>query len=138
MTTNMNELIEAMKKARENGCTHFGIRIVDNDAGILHVGDLCPDSYNWDFELDCSTRETTGETLNGACAVEIDTSMLMLDGDDDEDVAAEIEKAVQQSESAGYWGEQMLLIAGSDSCEYGDDENEIIIENAEVIAIVKK
>ena len=91
MTTNMNELIEAMKKAHESGCTHFGIRVVENDAGILHVGDLCPDSYNWDFELDCSTRETTGEMLNGACAIEIDTRMLMLDGDDDEDVVTEIE-----------------------------------------------
>lgn len=138
MTTNMNELIEAMKKAHESGCTHFGIRVVENDAGILHVGDLCPDSYNWDFELDCSTRETTGEMLNGACAIEIDTRMLMLDGDDDEDVVTEIEKSIQQSENAGYWGEQMLLIAGSDGCEYGDDENEIIIENAEVIAIIEK
>ena len=136
--TNMNELIEAMKKAADDGCTHFGIRVVDNDAGILHVGDWCPDSYSWDYELDCSTRETTGEALNGVCAVEIDTRRLMLDGDDDEDVAAEIEKAVQQAKNAGYWGEQMLLIAGCDGCEYGDDENEIIIENAKVIAIVEK
>lgn len=136
--TNMNELIDAMKQAKESGYNVFGIRVVENDAGILNVGDWCPDSYDWDHELDCSTRDTTGETLNGACAVGIDTSCLMLDGEDDEDAAAEIEKAVEKSEAAGYWGDQMLLIAGSDGCEYGDDENEIIIENAKVIAIVEK
>lgn len=137
MAANINELVDAMKKASDNGCTHFGIRVVETDAGVLHVGDWCPDSYSWDYELDCSTRETTGETLNGACAVEIDTRRLMLDGDDDEDVAVQIEKAVSQSKKAGYWGEQTLLIAGSDGYEYGDDENEIIIENAKVIAIAK-
>ena len=121
----MKQLVEAMKKAKEEGYNAFGIRVVENAAGILSVGDACPDSYSWDFDLDCSTRETTGEKLNGACAVEIDTSMLMLDGDDDEDAAAEIEKALKN-------------IGGKFGYERGDDENEIIIELADVLAVVSK
>lgn len=132
----MKQLVEAMKKAKEEGYNAFGIRVVENAAGILSVGDACPDSYNWDFDLDCSTRETTGEKLNGACAVEIDTSMLLLDGDDDEDAAAEIEKALKNA--APYWGEQVLLIGGKFGYERGDDENEIIIELADVLAVVSK
>lgn len=131
----MKELVEAMKKAKAGGYNAFGIRVVENAAGVLSVGDACPDSYNWDFDLDCSTRETTGEKLNGACAVEIDTSMLMLDGDDDEDVAAEIEKAIKNA--ACYYGDQVLLIGGKFGGERGDDKNEIIIELADVLAIVK-
>ena len=131
----MKELVKAMKKAKAEGYNAFGIRVIENEAGALNVGDACPDSYNWDYELDCSTRETTGEKLDGACAVEIDTTMLMLDGDDDEDVAAEIEKAIRNA--ACYFGEQVLLIGGKFGSERGDDENEIIIELADVLAIVK-
>lgn len=61
--------------------------------------------------------------------------MLMLDGDDDEDAAAEIEKAIKNA--ACYYGEQVLLICGKFGCEHGDDENEVIIELADVLAIVK-
>lgn len=133
---NTNELVEAMKVAKENGYNVFGIRTVENDAGILNVGDECPDSYNWDFELDCSTRETTGEKLNGACAVEIRTDTLMMDGDDDEDIAEEIERAFEKA--AYYYGEQVLLIGGKFGCEHGDDDGEVIIEMADVLAIVNE
>ena len=110
----MKELVEAMKKAKAEGYNAFGIRVIENEAGVLNVGDACPDSYDWDYELDCSTRDTTGEKLGGACAIEINTSMLLLDGDDDEDVAAEIEKAIKNS--ACYYGEQVekKILSGED------------------------
>ncbi len=132
----MKELVEAMKKAKAEGYNVFGIRVIENEAGVLNVGDACPDSYDWDYELDCSTRDTTGEKLGGACAIEINTSMLLLDGDDDEDVAAEIEKAIKNS--ACYYGEQVLLIGGKFGSEYGNDEHEIIIELADVLAKVDR
>lgn len=132
----MKELVEAMKKAKADGYNAFGIRVIENEAGVLNVGDACPDSYDWDYELDCSTRDTTGEKLGGACAIEINTSMLLLDGDDDEDVVAEIEKAIKNS--ACYYGEQVLLIGGKFGSEYGNDEHEIIIELADVLAKVDR
>lgn len=130
----IQELVEAMKYAYANGYRVFGIRTIEKCAGLLNVGDSVPDSYNWDHENDVSTRETTGETLGGACAIAIDTSCLFLDGEDDEDVAAEIEKAIKAS--ACYYGDEVLLIGGKFGYEYGEDEGEIIIESADVIGIV--
>ena len=97
--TNLNELMAAMKQAYENGYMDFGVRTIENEAGILNVGDSVPDSYNWDYENDVSTRETTGETLPGACAVEIVSGNLMMDGTDDEDVAEAITEAVERAKS---------------------------------------
>lgn len=133
--TNAKELVEAMKEAVNNGYIVFGIRKIENEAGILKVGDSVPDSYNWDHENDVSTRETTGETLPGACAVEINTSRLCIDGSDDEDVEEEISKAVKKSSI--YFGEQVLLIAGKGRYDYGEDVSEVIISNADVIGVVK-
>ena len=45
-----------------------------------------------------------------------------------------LEKALKDSESYDY-GYQTVIIAG-DRYEYGSDEDEIIVENAEVIGIV--
>ena len=61
--------------------------------------------------------------------------MLMMDGSDDEDVTVEIEKAIKNADC--YYGEQVLLIGGKFGSERGDDKNEIIIEMADVLAIVK-
>lgn len=133
--TNLSELVAAMKQAYENGYMDFGVRTIENAAGILKVGDSVPDSYNWDYENDISTRETTGETLPGACAVEIVSGNLMMDGTDDEDVAQAIKEAVERAKI--YYGEQILLIAGKYGAEYGSDSHEIIIRDADVIAIAK-
>lgn len=72
----MNSLLNTVKNAAEKGYHVFGIRRIWEEAGLLNVGDWCPDSYDWDYENDISTRETTGTTLNGACAVVIDTNHL--------------------------------------------------------------
>lgn len=48
--TNLNELMAAMKQAYENGYMDFGVRTIENEAGILNVGDSVPDSYDWDYE----------------------------------------------------------------------------------------
>ena len=62
--------------------------------------------------------------------------MLMMDGDDDEDIAEEIERAVEKA--ACYYGEQVLLIGGKFGREQGDDDGEVIIEMADVLAIVNE
>ena len=132
---NAKELVELMKKAAENGYHIFGIRIIENEAGVLSVGDNVPDSYDWDIEADVSTRETTGETLPGACAIEINANDLWLDGSDDDEAEKAISEAVKKSKV--YYGEQILMIAGKGRYEYGNDQDEIIISNADVIGIVR-
>ena len=140
MVENMNELVEAMKNARAEHYNAFGIRSIRKAAGFLNVGDSCPDSYDWNLEFDCSTYDTTGKRLPGASAVGICWTNLWLDGDDDDDVAEEIGKAIEMSDN-GYWfndsEHQMLLIGGCDGSTYGDDPDEVVIENAKVLGIVQ-
>ncbi len=130
----MNALVEIIKKAAEQGYDVFGIRKIEAEAGLLNVGDRCPDSYSWDIELDVSTRETTGETLNGACAIVIDTNHLFLDGSDDDELEENINKALEASEI--YYSDETMLIGGRDGHEYGYDDYEVIIRDADVLAVV--
>lgn len=130
----MTNLVETIKAAAEKGYHVFGIRRIWEEAGLLNVGDWCPDSYDWDYENDISTRETTGTTLDGACAVVIDTNHLFLDGSDDEELEERIGKALKASEI--YYSDETMLIGGRDGYEYGYDDDEVIIRDADVLAIV--
>lgn len=133
------QLVREMVDAYERGYDAFGIRTVENAAGVLEVGDSVPDSYSWDYDADVSTRETTGETLNGASAVQIESDRLAFDLEDPADVAdmeAAIRKAAENADV--YVGEQVLLIGGKDGFEHGDDRNEIVIPDAEVLAVVQR
>ena len=132
---NARELVEAMKQASKSGYHVFGIRTIENAAGVLNVGDSVPDSYDWDYENDISARETTGENLPGACAIRVFSDYLWLDGTDDDEAESAICDAVKKS--SVYYGEQVLLIAGKGRYEYGNDQDEIIIADADVIGVVK-
>ena len=135
----MMNLVKAVLEAYENGYRNFGIRVTPHECNPLAVGDNIPDSYDWDVENDCSTYETTGETLGGACTVGINTSCIWFDGSDEDnaDLAEEIENAIQKAKKAGYWGEQIILAGNETGCEYGQDADEIILPNAKVIAIAE-
>ena len=129
--SNINDLINAMRKAYESGYKYFGIRTIEDGLPLLSVGDSVPDSYDWDWEEDCSTRETTGETLNGACAVGINSFVWE---DTDDEIAEAISKAVEMS--MDYPDGQKLLIGSKYGYEYGNDPDEMILEAADVIAII--
>ncbi len=131
----MENIVEAIKNAVGKGYDIFGIRTIEECAGLLKVGDSVPDSYDWDTEKDVSTRETTGETLDGASAVRINTDYLFMDGTDDDDLEAAVKKALEESKV--YFGDQVLLIGGKGTYAFGYDDNEVIIKNADVIAIIK-
>ena len=77
------------------------------------VGQYC--ALSWDGYL----LETIGkkERLNGTCAIMIDTFY-----DEDEDIEKKVEK------NKAYPGEMQYIVAG-ENMEYGDDEDEIIINN---------
>ena len=100
---------------------YYGIR---TDNREYQVGDTVANSHAWDFEND---REIEDEFYNGACATGI--APLWFDEDDME----AIEKALEIQKD--YRGAHQYLIAGGNA-DYGNDRGEIIIENAEVIAIL--
>lgn len=115
-----------IKKINQEGYTFVGIRHLSNDEAYK-VGDFCRNSYDWDYENDRSSYESEDPIeLPGTCAYNtgIDSGW-----DDDDEIEEKILKAI--SESSCYSG-KIAVIAGN-SAEYGNDPEEIIIENAEVI-----
>lgn len=125
-------ILEAIKANQQYKV--FGIRTMDADHEY-QAGEVVPNSYDWDIEADCSTYETTGETLPGACAVEINLCDYWLDGSDDEEAQQVIDKALEMAE--GYPGNTVFLIAGCGDYEYGNDPQEIIIESAEMVMKIR-
>lgn len=64
---NCDELLDVIKNAYKDGYNAFGVRVLPSDVDVanIYVGADVRDSYDWDFESDCSTYDTTGETLGG-------------------------------------------------------------------------
>lgn len=131
----VNEIQEICEKSRHG---YFGLRADDMD---YQVGDICNNSHQLfqdpDFDefdeliypevLDENSPYygffDAGE-LNGTCAVGFN-----------EDYEPSIAKALEAIEN--YFGEYLYIIAGN-SIEYGNDENEIIIKDAEVLKKVER
>lgn len=120
---------EIIRKITEENYKWIGIRHLAEDENYT-VGDFCRNSYDWDYENDCSSYDAENPIeLDGTCAYDtrIDSNW-----DDDEEIEEKILKAI--SESDCYSG-RIAIIAGN-YAEYGNDPEEIIIENAEVIYLV--
>ncbi len=86
-----------------------GIRTQDETS---EVGECCKESNIW------VDGEPTEETLNGTCCTSCRSER-------------DIEKHLKL-----YYGETVILIGGQ-RMEYGEDDGEMIIENAKVLAIVE-
>ena len=94
------------------------------------IGDICRNSFEWNEEYECSSYDTEEpEEMDGTCGYAM---FDLVDADDSEEAKEIIERAVE--ESSIYDGSNIVIIGG-DSYSYGNDENEVIIEEAEVIAI---
>ena len=76
----------------------------------FELGKIVHCSHVWD------DGDDTGEELDGICGT--------------------TEKGVELHLSGYYYGDHMAIIAGS-SYEYGEDANEVIIKNAEVVKIIR-
>lgn len=117
---------ELIRKINEEGYTWIGIRHLADDENYK-VGDFCRNSYDWDYENDRSSYENDDpEELPGTCAY---NTRINSGWDEDEEIEIKLKKAI--SGSACYSG-KIAVIAGN-YAEYGNDPEEIIIENAEVI-----
>lgn len=116
------KIMKALAENEHNYCC-FGIR---TDSRVFNVGDYVGDSHAFDYENGCSYDD---QYLPGTCATGFD--YLWFDGED-EDVET-VEKAIQIN--SDYQGTHKYLIAGDDY-ECGNDEAEIIIRRAVVIAVL--
>ena len=122
---NITELAQAIANAfDEKGYTNFGIRT----GRVAEIGEELEPSHDWNHEDDCFSEET----LPGTCSTGI--GGLWFDGEAEDE--EEIEKAIARHIRNNYDGEMTYIIGGNRS-EYGEDDGELIIANAEVIYIVK-
>ena len=115
--------IERLRKYHE-----FGIRWTTGDEHYK-IGDMCRDSYDWNYDMDVSSYNTDDPvTLPGTCAINLYDIDVW---DETEEIEAYIMDAVN---SHSYFG-PVVVIAG-DYKHNGQDEDEIIIEDAEVVGII--
>ena len=129
---NVQNLVNTIKTSYENGYRFFGIRNISTQMYKLSIGDTCPNSYDWDFENDCSTYGTTGETLNGASAIHVNTDPVC---NEDNEMQEALETAIEQAKN--YYNGVLYLIASKENYDWGSDENEIVLEDATVLAIIE-
>lgn len=119
----MKELVEIIRNCE---FTEFGIRHLADDENY-NVGDEVRNSYDWNYELDHSTYEDDEPVeLYGACAYDVNIDSI---NDTDDEIIKQLKKALEESKC--YYGKAVLL--GSSWSEYGQDANEIIMQNAEVL-----
>lgn len=120
---------EILKKVCDEGYSVVAIRHIAEDEHY-NVGDTCRNSYEWNYEMDHSTYEDEEPIeLDGTCGYNI---VRFADFDIDELEEAEQIFKTALEESSIYSGD-VVIIAG-DSYTYGNDENEVIISDACVIA----
>lgn len=102
----------------------FGVRFCPF---MVRCGEVLEPSYQWDIEYDISCYETTGEQLYGTSAVDI-TELIIDPSYGVDEAARQIFDIVTAQRYDGY----PCIIRGAFS-EYGQDDGEVLIEDAEVI-----
>lgn len=116
---NAKNIVELIKTNGSDWC--YGIR---SDDRVLAAGDELSNSYDW--------TDLTGNTqLDGTCA----TGMGYLWYDGEADDLDTVTRALATHAKKLYDGQHLYLISGDD-CEDGDDEAEVIISNAKVVAAI--
>lgn len=125
--------LELAQQILDNNYHAVGVRSICDDENYAVGGD-CRDSYDWDFEADCSTYSTDGRTASGTCATHIDTQYFATD-----DWASELADRIEQIvEANSIYGGDQIIIAGNHGVnnDAALDEGEIRIKNAFVIEVI--
>lgn len=126
----MLNVAEILKKVNDEGYEVVAIRHCAEDEEY-NVGDICRNSFDWNYELDHSTYEDEEQVeLNGTCGLHI----IGFENLGEEEVEEATELFNKAMEKANVYSGQVVVIVG-DSYDYGSDEDEVIIRDAEVIAI---
>lgn len=121
---------QILKVFNNEGYCVLAIRYCADDENYK-VGDICRNSFDWDYDNDCSTYYTSEPVeFDGTCGFEVEDFCF---DDEQLDEAKEVfQKALNKSNRL-YSG-KCIVIAG-DHYSYGYDENEVIIRDAVVIAM---
>ena len=109
---------------RVNYPVAFGVRFTPV---IAQGGESLGSSYQWDIENDVSCYETTGEQLAGTSAIDITNYII----DSSYEVSEASRQIFEMITTASYDGYPCIIrgvFAG-----YGQDENEVLIQDAEVV-----
>lgn len=129
---NVKNILETVKNEGAKVIAIRGLRYDENYA----VGDWCRNSYDWNHELDQSSYDVDGEPIElpGTCGVDI-WNFMYLNSNEVDEAKNLLREAIER---AKYYGDdgRLAIIVGYNDYEYGEDENEIIIRNAQVIALV--
>lgn len=102
----------------------FGVRFCPY---MVQGGEGLEASYQWDVENDISCYETTGEQLPGTSAIDI-TELIIDQYYGVSEAARQIFEIITTAAYDGY----PCIIRGAFS-EYGQDDGEVLIEDAEVV-----
>ena len=100
----------------------FGVRFCPC---MVRCGEVLAPSYQWDIENDVSCYETTGEQLAGTSAVDITDMIASYEVDE---AARQIFDVVTAARYDGY-----PCIVRGPFAGYGQDEDEILIDGAQVV-----
>lgn len=128
----MTNFKEIAKKIIDEGIDLVGVRSLCEDEQYK-VGDECRESYEWNFEHDCSTYDLDGgdgEKAGGTCATQI-----KVETEDVEELAQHIEEIVK--ENALYANEKQAIIAGHGvNNDHTLDPGEIRLTDAYVLELI--
>lgn len=120
------------KVIQDTDYIYYGIRHCTEDEKYK-VGDVCRNSYDWDYEYDISTFDTDEPIeLDGTCAIDI--RIYNSDGTE-EDIIERVKRALEKSNVYRANAGDTVLIA-SDDMDYDMNNDEIIMKNAIVLAIL--
>ena len=129
------DIIQYLKNNKH--ITSLGLRSLEDDESAV-VGTELRESYTWDAEQQCSTYYTTGETVDGTCATGLYVDARDIDENDGDSISKlslTIEKAYNINKS--YGTTVGIVVIGGIDHSYGNDDDEYIIRNAEVVALLK-
>lgn len=123
----MDKIKEAARTIMDSNYEIIGIRHITPDESYK-VGDIARNSYDWDYENDLSSFQTSPVELDGTCAYSTDID---INFDDENEIE---EKLITALEASRIYSGTVVILGGNDY-EYGNDDNEVIIEDAEVLYI---
>lgn len=130
MERNLN-VAEILKEVIVEGYDVVAVRHCTPDENYV-VGDICRNSYGWDYNNDCSTYGTDNEIeLDGTCAIRA----FGIENLDEEDVQECAEDILTALNNASIYFGKVAIIAGY-MWHYGD-EDEVIIRDAKVLWVQK-
>ena len=116
MKYDVNELYEIIKKACDDYYI-IGIRAANED---YIKGDILPKSYHWEDNV------KTKQKLGGTSSIYVTSGFDIMESEKEQ-----IVKALELVKR--YVGKNVYIIGGDREIDYSNDEQEVVIENAQII-----